>query len=97
MDEFDYWSDVARSGRGGDKDRAANFQELFQPISKDYGGLESLGLPEAMELVDLTQDCLDDVWKQTEYEPAYPDRIIAFQIDRSPEAAGLSRRPRTAA
>ena len=74
VDEFQYWYDVSRSGVSVEKkERADHIYELFKPISKDYGGLESMALEDAMELIDITQDTLDDVWKQTEYNPPYPE------------------------
>ncbi|KAK3801155.1 hypothetical protein RRG08_006872 [Elysia crispata] len=72
MDEFQYWQDLARSSASGDlKEAAESYTELFAPISKDYGGLEAMPLPDGMELVEMTQDTLDDVWKQG--EPPYPE------------------------
>ena len=72
MDEFQYWQDLSRSSAGGDlKEAAESYTELFAPISKDYGGLEAMPLPDGMELVEMTQDTLDDVWKQG--EPPYPE------------------------
>lgn len=69
MDEFEYWQEMSRSGSKLEiKERAENFVELFKPISKDYGGLDSMPLNDAMELVELTQDTLDDVWKQTDFD-----------------------------
>ena len=72
MDEFEYWSDTARVGKGDARERAEHFVELFKPISKDYGGLDAMSLQDAMEIVDITQDTLDDVWKQTEFD-VYPE------------------------
>ena len=72
VDEFEYWSDLARVGKGDARERAEHFCELFKPISKDYGGLDAMSLQDAMEMVDITQDTLDDVWRQTEFD-AYPE------------------------
>ena len=70
------------TGRNSDsKDRAAHMQELFQPISKDYASLDGLSLAEGMELVEVTQDTLDDVWKQTEYDPAFPEPRMKHLMD----------------
>ena len=51
------------------------FQELFQPISKDMcGPLTALGsLQDCLELVDVTHDTLDDVWRQADVSPPYPE------------------------
>ena len=47
---------------------------LMQPVSKDYNNLEAMGFPEVLELVDVTQDVLDDVWKQTDFDKPYPEK-----------------------
>ena len=80
VDEFDFWADLARTGRGETKDRAENFVDLFRPVSKDYGGLDAMSLQDAMEIVDITQDTLDDVWKQTEYDE-YPENRMRHLMD----------------
>ncbi|XP_077984893.1 cytoplasmic dynein 2 heavy chain 1-like [Glandiceps talaboti] len=72
-DEIQYWAEVAiTSSKLENKERAQNFQELFQPVSREYGNLDALALVEGLELVETTQDCLDDIWKQTEFDP-YPE------------------------
>ncbi|ESO93665.1 hypothetical protein LOTGIDRAFT_209197 [Lottia gigantea] len=81
MDEFNYWSDVAHSGRGESKDRAQCFLDLFKPISKDYGGLETMPFQDVMELVEITQDTLDDIWKQGDYDPSYPENRMKHLMD----------------
>ncbi|KAK6172722.1 hypothetical protein SNE40_016326 [Patella caerulea] len=82
MDEFNYWSDQARSGsRQDDKERAQNFLDLFKPICKDYGGLDSMPFQDVMELVEITQDTLDDVWKQGDHDPPYPENRMKHLMD----------------
>ena len=56
-------------------------QELFQPMSREYQSLDSQSLLEVLELVEITQDCLDDVWKQTEHEPPYPQNRMKHLMD----------------
>ena len=56
-------------------------QELFQPIAREYQTLESQSLLEGLELVELTQDTLDEVWKQTEFEPAYLQARMKHLLD----------------
>ncbi|XP_066286377.1 cytoplasmic dynein 2 heavy chain 1-like isoform X1 [Branchiostoma lanceolatum] len=76
-DEFRYWADTAVTGRKLEvKERAEHFQSLFQPVSANYGNLESLSLLESAELVEQTQEVLDDVWGQTEFPP-YPEPRMA--------------------
>jgi len=82
MDEFQYWLELSESARKDDvKGRAEHFQELFQPISREYCSLESMSLMEILELVELTQDTLDEVWKQIEYEPLYPEKRMRHLLD----------------
>ncbi|XP_041357041.1 cytoplasmic dynein 2 heavy chain 1-like isoform X2 [Gigantopelta aegis] len=82
VDEFQYWYEVSKSGVSMDKkERAEHIHELFKPISKDYGGLESMALEDAMELIDITQDTLDDVWKQTEHNPTYPEQRMKHLME----------------
>lgn len=74
MDEFQFWMDVSSSGSNStEKERAAHFYSLFQPITKEIAGMESLPLEDALELPALTQDALDDLWKQTEFDRPYSE------------------------
>ncbi|CAH1776602.1 unnamed protein product [Owenia fusiformis] len=81
-EEFQYWAEMAMSGRNrDDKERAQYIQELFQPIAKEFNSLEQLSLAEVVELVDTAQDSLDDVWKQAEYSPLYPEDRMRHLMD----------------
>ncbi|XP_076467409.1 LOW QUALITY PROTEIN: cytoplasmic dynein 2 heavy chain 1-like [Babylonia areolata] len=80
VDEFQYWMDISRSaGTRRAKEAAECYVDLFKPISKDYGGLDSLALGDAMELLELTQDTLDDLWKQS--DPPYPEARMRHLLD----------------
>ena len=57
------------------KERAQLFQQCFEPVVGDYRNIEALSSQEGLELVDTTQDALDDVWKQGEFEPYREDRM----------------------
>ena len=81
LDEFQYWAETAMSGGSSARERAQHFQELFQPMSKEWGGLDSMPLLEALELVEVSQDTLDDLWKQTEHDPPYPESRMAHLMD----------------
>ena len=81
-DEFQYWADLARtSTKMNMKERARGFHELFQPISKDFSNISALTMPECIELVEVTQDTLDEVWKQTEYNPPYLETRMNHLMD----------------
>ncbi|KAK3100036.1 hypothetical protein FSP39_013759 [Pinctada imbricata] len=75
VDEFQYWDDMSRSD-----DRAATFVDLFKPISKDFGGLDAMSLQDVMELVEVCQDSLDDVWKCVDYD-SYPEPRMKHLMD----------------
>jgi len=79
-DEFQYWSDIASSG-ASDRERAEHIQELFQPISKDFGGLDNLAFADVMELVEVSQDTLDEVWKQSDHDPPYPEARMKHLLE----------------
>lgn len=81
-DEFQYWAETAMSAPSrNQKERAAHMQELFQPISKDYGCMDSLSLLECMEVIEVTQDTLDEVWKQSEVDPVYPEKRMKHLME----------------
>lgn len=75
MDEFQYWGDMARSD-----ERASQFVDLFKPISKEFGGLDTMNMMDVMELVEIAQDTLDDVWKCVEFD-AYPEPRMKHLMD----------------
>ncbi|KAM4627347.1 cytoplasmic dynein 2 heavy chain 1 [Polymixia lowei] len=76
-DEFQYWEDLSESGeKSSVRERAAHFSELFKPIEKEYGGLDGLSMPDAVDLVEQSRDTLDDVWRQTDYEPYTETRML---------------------
>ncbi|XP_053164065.1 cytoplasmic dynein 2 heavy chain 1 isoform X1 [Hemicordylus capensis] len=69
-DEFQFWTERAQRGsKSSSKERAIHFKDLFEAISYDYYNLDSLSLFEVVDLVDTTRDTVDDVWRQTDYEP----------------------------
>ena len=73
-DEFQYWNEVATSSHTlSSRERAQHFQELFQPIAPDFGNMDALSFQDVLELIEVTQDVLDDVWKQSEHELLYPE------------------------
>ncbi|GAB1603231.1 hypothetical protein Ahia01_000603700, partial [Argonauta hians] len=90
-DEFHFWNDIANSKVGNEeRERAQHFRELCGRFCKDYGsGLDSLEMQTVLELIETTQDNLDDIWKQSEFEPVYPEKrmkhfmeVIASSIGR---------------
>uniref|UniRef100_A0A673Y6D4 Dynein cytoplasmic 2 heavy chain 1 n=1 Tax=Salmo trutta TaxID=8032 RepID=A0A673Y6D4_SALTR len=77
VDEFQYWADLSESGdRSTVRERAAHFSELFKPIEKDYSGLDGVCLADAVELVEVSRDTLDDVWRQNDHDPFPETRML---------------------
>uniref|UniRef100_A0A8C9YGF2 Cytoplasmic dynein 2 heavy chain 1 n=1 Tax=Sander lucioperca TaxID=283035 RepID=A0A8C9YGF2_SANLU len=46
----------------------------------EYGGLDSLSMPDVGDLVEQSKDTLDDVWRQTDFEP-YPETRMVRLMD----------------
>ena len=81
-DEYRYWVEQAESStRLQTKERAQYFQELLQPLASQFDRLDSLPLDEALELIDTGQDQLDDLWKQTDHDPAYPEERMLHLLE----------------
>uniref|UniRef100_W5MJK1 Cytoplasmic dynein 2 heavy chain 1 n=1 Tax=Lepisosteus oculatus TaxID=7918 RepID=W5MJK1_LEPOC len=80
-DEFNYWAELSRSAvKSNMRDRAAHFNDLFQPLEKDYSCLDNVSLDDAVSLVNATRETVDDVWRQTEHDP-YPQTRMQRLMD----------------
>ncbi|XP_025753905.1 cytoplasmic dynein 2 heavy chain 1 isoform X2 [Oreochromis niloticus] len=80
-DEFQYWADLSESAEKSSlRERAQHFTEHFKPIQKEYDGLDSLSMSDVMDLVEQSRDALDDIWRQTDYEP-YPETRMVRLMD----------------
>ncbi|XP_029458286.1 cytoplasmic dynein 2 heavy chain 1 [Rhinatrema bivittatum] len=80
-DEFQFWTELAQSGNKSiNKERAKHFMGLFQTVSQYYNSLDSISLFDVVELVESTREAIDDVWRQTEYEP-YPEPRMLHLLD----------------
>ena len=89
MDEFKFWGEVgASSSRLEKKERGQYFQELLQPIANNFANIDSMPFVEALELIEVTQDALDDLWKQTEHEPLYPEKRMAHLLEVVSDSIG---------
>lgn len=49
-------------------------------LCQEYGGLDSLSMSDVVELVEQSRDTLDDVWRQTDFEP-YPETRMVRLMD----------------
>uniref|UniRef100_A0A7N6AJF6 Cytoplasmic dynein 2 heavy chain 1 n=1 Tax=Anabas testudineus TaxID=64144 RepID=A0A7N6AJF6_ANATE len=80
-DEFLYWADLSESAEKNNlRERAAYFNEQFKPLQKEYGGLDGLSMVDVGDLVEQSRDALDDVWRQTDFEP-YPESRMVRLMD----------------
>ena len=82
MDEYQFWVEsVESSTKLHSKERAQFFQEQFQALAAQFDKIDSLPFEEVIDLVDITQDCLDEVWKQTEHDPPYPEQHMTHLLE----------------
>ncbi|PNI44695.1 DYNC2H1 isoform 3 [Pan troglodytes] len=80
-DEFQFWIEQAHRGNKQiSKERANYFKELFETIAREFYNLDSLSLLEVVDLVETTQDVVDDVWRQTEHDQ-YPESRMLHLLD----------------
>ena len=88
-DEFQYWAEASMSSsKLTSRERAQFFQETFQPIVTNFANLDSLSFSDCLELVEVTQDTLDDLWKQSDHSPAYPEDRMKHLMDIISDAFG---------
>ena len=88
-DEFQFWAEASLSeAKLAQRERAQRYQELFQPITAKFANLDALSFSEALELAEITQDTLDDVWKETECDPPYPEQRMKHLFEIISDAFG---------
>ncbi|KAG8452968.1 hypothetical protein GDO86_004684 [Hymenochirus boettgeri] len=89
-DEFRFWAEIAESsGKSTGRERANQFKSLFQTIAKYYSTLDNLPLSEILQLVETTQEAVDDVWRQTDCDP-YPEHRMKHLLEIIASALGRS-------
>jgi dynein heavy chain 2 len=66
-DEFEYWSSMANS-RGPERDRAGKLNDAFEPIKGRFNQLDTQSTEAVKELLEETQNILDDVWRIDAYD-----------------------------
>ncbi|TPX70937.1 hypothetical protein SpCBS45565_g01524 [Spizellomyces sp. 'palustris'] len=81
-DEFLYWveqgTDYATSKKA--KARADLFKSLLQPLKIEYDKMSSMNMVDLAEIVEKTQDVLDDLWRQGDF-PDYPEGRMGHLLD----------------
>ncbi|XP_057314672.1 cytoplasmic dynein 2 heavy chain 1-like isoform X2 [Hydractinia symbiolongicarpus] len=77
-DEIQYWTDQANNGN----ERAASFKEIFERsnFAKDFVNLDPLDLMETLEVVDISMDNFDELWKQDDHKE-YPQQRMTHLFD----------------
>lgn len=81
-DEFQFWAEASMSSsKLTSRERAQFFQESFQPIVTEFANLDALSFSDVLELVEVTQDTLDDIWKQTDHAPPYPENRMRHLLE----------------
>uniref|UniRef100_A0A3P8WNV8 Cytoplasmic dynein 2 heavy chain 1 n=1 Tax=Cynoglossus semilaevis TaxID=244447 RepID=A0A3P8WNV8_CYNSE len=76
-DEFEYWKDLSKSAeKNSVRERAAYFSELFKTLQKEYEGLDGLSISDVVDLVEHSRETLDDVWRQTDFDPYLETRMV---------------------
>lgn len=53
---------------------------LYLLFHQEYCGLEGLSMSDVADLVEQSRDTLDDVWRQTDFEP-YPELRMVRLMD----------------
>lgn len=81
-DEFQYWAEFSlSSSKLSSRERAQFFQEIMQPLATEYSNLDAQSFSDCLELIEVTQDTLDDLWKQTDHTPPYPEERMKHLLE----------------
>lgn len=81
-DEFQYWAEASiSSSKLTSRERAQFFEESFQPIVTEFANLDALSFSDVLELIEVTQDTLDDLWKQADHSPPYPENRMHHLLE----------------
>ncbi len=81
-DEFQYWAESSiSSNKLSSRERAQFFQETLQPLVTEFAHLDSLSFSDSLELIEVMQDTLDDLWKQTDHTPPYPESRMKHLLE----------------
>ena len=74
-DEYSYWNNLSvRYDLKADViDRAHFFAEQLQPLANKFNNFQDRNLNEVLEMIDSSQDILDNIWKFANFAP-YPEQ-----------------------
>ncbi|KAJ3141233.1 Cytoplasmic dynein 2 heavy chain 1 [Geranomyces variabilis] len=80
-DEFLWWVDRASENTVSRRAaRAQHFKAILQPLKIDYDKMSSLKMTDLTEIVEQTQDTLDDLWRQSEFSE-YPEERMCHVLE----------------
>lgn len=81
-DEFRYWAESSlSSSKLSNRERAQYFQEILQPLVTEFSNLDAQSFSDSLELIEVTQDSLDELWKQTDHTPPYPETRMKHLLE----------------
>lgn len=81
-DELQYWAETGiSSGTLSFRERAQFFQDILQQIVTEFSNLDALSFSDCLELVEVTQDALDDLWKQSDHAPPYEESRMRHLLE----------------
>ncbi|EGD76743.1 dynein heavy chain isotype 1B [Salpingoeca rosetta] len=81
-DEYAYWGDVSASASNlSGRERAQYFQDVLRDTKDDMQTLASTSIYDLQEVAERTQDVLDDLWRQTQHDPPFPEDRMRRLID----------------
>ena len=81
-DEFQYWAESSvSSSKLSNLERGQYFQEILQPLVTEFSNLNALSFSDSLELIEVTQDALDELWKQTDHAPPYPETRMKHLLE----------------
>jgi dynein heavy chain 2 len=78
-DEFEFWESLA--GVSKYRECAGAFSDAFVDVSKRFGRFAQLTMAEVSELLEDTQNALDDVWKAPLSSNQYPQKRMAHLFE----------------
>ncbi|TPX62627.1 hypothetical protein PhCBS80983_g00247 [Powellomyces hirtus] len=73
-DEFLYWVEraIEPSHAKKEKARAQHFKDVLQPLKIEFDKMSAMSMGDLTEVVEQTQDTLEDLWRQGEF-PEYTE------------------------
>eukprot|EP00050_Salpingoeca_kvevrii_P020215 m.95860 g.95860 ORF g.95860 m.95860 type:complete len:4292 (+) comp8765_c0_seq1:164-13039(+) len=93
-DEAKYWGIKATTGNDlMRRERAQMFQQILQPVARDFGAIDAFSIRDIVELVERCQDVFDDLWKADDSDPYPADRMKRlFDVTSAAIARALQKK-----